>query len=450
MSRSRPDSPFLHGNFRPVTDEVTLANLPIRGELPPAVQGLYLRNGPNARRPSVAPTAWFDGDGMLHAVELMDGRARYLNRYVRTLEDEPDGAMPRSRLAGRNTANTSVLAHHGRVYALCDFGHPHEISTPEVRTLGVRELGAATAAAFNAHPKVDPASGELVYMRTRAAPASNGFWGVLDPRGTLVGEWPLEIAWPSLTHDFAITPAHVVVPSIPLAAESAGGEAPVWRHDAAAPLRLAVISRHAPNAPPRWFEAGSGCITHLVNARETAAGLEVTGIRYARPPAGLGFDDAGDAFAAANPGRLHAWTLDLGTGRTHEQALSDQALEFPQIDERRRGTNERYSYFALEGRRSGLVRYDARTGAETTRMHGFGRLGGEFTFVPRDADAEEDDGYLLGFVWDRDRGLSELQVLATGDLAGEPVATVPLPVRVPFGFHGAFLARHGASEGGPA
>ena len=54
------------------------------GTLPPGLDGLFVRNGPNPQFLPLGPYHWFDGDGMLHGVRIRDGKASYLNRYVRT------------------------------------------------------------------------------------------------------------------------------------------------------------------------------------------------------------------------------------------------------------------------------------------------------------------------------------------------------------------------------
>ena len=55
---------------------------------------------------------------------------------------------------------------------------------------------------------------------------------------------------------------------------------------------------------------------------------------------------------------------------------------------------------------------------------------------PARADAAEDDGWVMSLVYDRTTERSELVVLDAQDIGGDPVATVGLPVRVPYGFHG--------------
>ena len=60
-------------------------------------------------------------------------------------------------------------------------------------------------------------------------------------------------------------------------------------------------------------------------------------------------------------------------------------------------------------------------------------------FAPSSPDAAEDDGYVMAFVHDPDRGATDLVLLAGQDFTGEPVARVHLPVRVPLGFHGNWI-----------
>lgn len=65
---------------------------------------------------------------------------------------------------------------------------------------------------------------------------------------------------------------------------------------------------------------------------------------------------------------------------------------------------------------------------------GAGREPGEFVFVPSDGQAAEDDGVLMGFVYDRGSNRSDLVLLDAETL--NTVGTVHLPARVPHGFHG--------------
>lgn len=62
---------------------------------------------------------------------------------------------------------------------------------------------------------------------------------------------------------------------------------------------------------------------------------------------------------------------------------------------------------------------------------------GEPYFVPRDAASpREDDGSILCFVHNEETKESELRIVNASDMRLE--ASVKLPSRVPYGFHGTF------------
>ena len=129
----------------------------------------------------------------------------------------------------------------------------------------------------------------------------------------------------------------------------------------------------------------------------------------------------------------------------------------------------RYTYVALFKSSSfgspifyGVAKVDlTASGAENATVgvieHGEGRVGGECYFVPRtqkkknkttstaaaveDANekSEEDDGYLVTYVYDEVKNESECVVYDAKTMNNKPVARVKLPSRVPYGFHCTFV-----------
>jgi carotenoid cleavage dioxygenase len=83
---------------------------------------------------------------------------------------------------------------------------------------------------------------------------------------------------------------------------------------------------------------------------------------------------------------------------------------------------------------SSLLKHDLVAGRTETRSFGPASHVGEFVFVPSGPDAAEDDGVVMGMVHHDDTGRTDLEVLDASTL--ETVATVHLPARVPYGFHG--------------
>ena len=145
VAQEQGPNPFLSGGFAPVEDELDVARLRVKGEIPAVLRGTYMRNGPNPAYPPLVYTYPFDGDGMIHAVTFKDGRASYRNRFVvtqglaaerkagralygsvmRPIQPDPAslGQDPEpSRI--KNVANTNVVHHAGRYLALYEGGCP--------------------------------------------------------------------------------------------------------------------------------------------------------------------------------------------------------------------------------------------------------------------------------------------------------------------------------------
>jgi len=59
-------------------------------------------------------------------------------------------------------------------------------------------------------------------------------------------------------------------------------------------------------------------------------------------------------------------------------------------------------------------------------------------FVAAEDGKNEDDGYLMTFVYDATSDTSELVVMDAATMSDTPIATVHLP-RVPQGFHGSWI-----------
>ena len=89
---------------------------------------------------------------------------------------------------------------------------------------------------------------------------------------------------------------------------------------------------------------------------------------------------------------------------------------------------------------SGIVKYDLATQVQTRHDFGPTVSSGEPVFVPATGDAGEDEGFLVTYVHDAATEQSSFVVLDAADMAAPPIATVALPQRVPYGFHGSWFA----------
>ena len=145
-------------NYAPVSDEIETFDLEVHGSIPPELNGFFLRNGPNSN--STVPDFWFFGDGMLHSVELSNGRAlSYRNKWVQT----DSFASGRSTLFS-NYGNTSLLNHGNRLLALYEQGAPFEIELPSLNTIGRYDFNVDFNQSMTAHPKIDPNTGDIHFF----------------------------------------------------------------------------------------------------------------------------------------------------------------------------------------------------------------------------------------------------------------------------------------------
>jgi carotenoid cleavage dioxygenase len=87
-----------------------------------------------------------------------------------------------------------------------------------------------------------------------------------------------------------------------------------------------------------------------------------------------------------------------------------------------------------------VLKYDLANG--TSSFHDFGptHMSGEPVFVPATDSAGEDEGYVMSYVYDKATDSTSFVVLDATDMSAAPVAEVPLPQRVPHGFHGSWIA----------
>ncbi|ORV14907.1 9-cis-epoxycarotenoid dioxygenase [Mycobacterium celatum] len=427
---------FRTGNYAPVPDELTAVDLPVEGRIPSELNGWYLRNGPN---PLDAQGHWCVGDGMVHGVRLENGRvAWYRNRWVRTESFRhsfpaynPDG----SRNLRSSVANTHVVRHAGKTLALMETSLPYEI-TNDLKTLGAYDFGGRLADAMTAHPKICPDTGELHFFGYGSISEPHVTYHRANAEGELIISRPVDVPALTLMHDFALTAEHVVFLDLPVVFDlsvaltmEAGQDVP-YRWDDSYGARLGVLRRDDPYGPVRWFDIEPCYTFHLANAYDSANSIVLQVVRY---PELWREGSVFDADAA-----LWQWTIDLQAGVVDERQLDDRAIEFPRIDDRLTGRSARYS--VAVGINT-LVRYDLlRDAAEEHRFGGNGGLGNpdEAVFVPGGSD--ESAGWYLTYVYDPARDGSDLVIIDASDFAGEPVARVQMPRRVPHGFHGNWIA----------
>ena len=440
-------SAYLTGNFAPVREEVDIESLPVTGRIPGELEGRLLRIGPNpVTDPDPSAYHWFTGSGMVHGLWLRDGQAtRYRNRYVRSdsVVDALGGAAtpgPRHGM-GDNTANTNVIAHAGATYAIVEAGGLPMQLTGELDTVARSDFGGTLPGSFTAHPKRDPLTGELhavVY-----------YWEwdyiqyvVVGTDGRVRRSVNVPTPGGPMVHDCAITESRVVLFDLPCVFDidmAMSGEGLPYRWKPEHGARVGLLNREGDADTTVWCELEDLCyVFHPLNAYDDG---ERVVMDLAVHPKMFATDLHGP-----NEGgpKFERWILDPRSGRVDRTVIDSRSQEFPRHDERIVGRKHRYGYCATFGEDGidygNLIKHDLVAGTSLVHEMGDGRHSQEPVFVPKHGDAAEDEGWVMAYVHDEHRNAADVVIIDAQDFAAPPVATVHLPVRVPFGFHGNWVA----------
>jgi carotenoid cleavage dioxygenase len=432
-------NPYLRGNFAPVDEERTDVGLEVSGSLPTGLNGRLLRDGPNPARDPGPGYHWFVGDGMVHGIELRDGKAlSYRNRWVRTPEVEDARGLAAAPLSPKNmglgSGGVNVLSHADRVLALGEVGLPWELDL-DLDTVCQYDFDGKLVGSMTAHPKIDPVTGEMLFFGYDFGPTFLRYHRA-DANGNLVQSEDIDIPQCTMMHDFGVSETRVVFMDLPVVFDlnrlASGGMPFQW--DESAGARLGVMPRDGSSHDVVWLDIEPCYVFHPLNTYDDGDAVVMDVVKYERMFATDHSGPDGDA-------SLHRWTIDPVAGVVKDEQLDDGTVEFPRIDDRLAGRAHRYGYAAQIQRDDqftgqGLVKWDLQTGASTVHDPGPGRPAGEGVFIPASENAGEDEGWVLSVVYDKATDRSDLIVIDASDFAAPPVATVHLPVRVPFGFHG--------------
>lgn len=458
LQRSVPyeaHNPFLEGPFAPIGAEYTETNLHVQGEIPKALKGLLLRMGPNpldVENPAVYH--WFVGDGMVHALRLDDGKAVwYRNRYIgvdSVNQKLGKPSLPGPRRGVQDIVNTNIIGHAGKLWALIEAGaYPVELDA-ELNSVRHGLFNSKTSLPFTAHPHVDPDTGTIHAVCYDAFMNNNKLCYIqIDKDGQLIHHVSIPVRHGPMIHDCAITQSKVLVLDLPTTFSYTrvlkGSKFPyIWnpRHKA----RIGILAHDGKAKDIRWFSVDPCCIFHTSNAFDLANGdvvldAAVHDRTFDQSLQGPVEKDVKVTF--------ERWTFKFATGQVERKVISDIAQEFPRMDERRAGKPYRYAYTlsigegAVSVAPNYLIRHDLQTGELIEHHYGADKLTGEVIFVPRHPNAAENDGWLMSYVHDIHCGFSQVVILDAQKMGEAPLAVIDLPIRVPLGFHGNWVADQG-------
>lgn len=443
----RSSNPFLANNLAPVNEEVTITDLRVTGRIPSELTGRYMRNGPNpAGHVDEQTYHWFLGHGMVHGIRLDHGQAKwYRNRWVRTKDvcDVLGGTPPPSEWPDGHpafSANTSIIGHAGRTFAIVEGGSPPVELTYDLDTLQVSSFGGTLPHAFSAHPKRDPKTGELHVMAYYWGWGNQVQYLVVDASGNVRRHVDVPLPGGPMLHDLAITEKYVLIFDLPcvfnLDAAMKGTRFPYFWDDEYE-ARIGLLPRDGGAADVKWIPVDPCYIFHPMNAYDDGDEVVLDAVRHPRV-----FDRDRRGPNEGDP-VLVRWRLNASTGTSRSSVVNDRPQEFPRINEDLTGHRYRFGYSAGVGTgfaQDTLIKTDVDSGSVLYRndqpRYGYG----EPVFVARSGSTSEDDGWVMALRHDTDNDTSDLAIFDARGITDDPVAVVHLPVRVPNGFHGNWVA----------
>jgi carotenoid cleavage dioxygenase len=330
------DHPYLTGIFAPITKEMTLTDLAVTGTIPPALDGRYLRIGPNPVAANPASYHWFIGDGMVHGIRIQNGRALwYKNRWIRSRRVAQllgSAAAPGPRNRAQDVVNTNVNGIAGRIFALVEAGSFPVALSDDLETQAYDAFGGTLHDSFTAHPHLDPSTGEQHAICYNASQPGLIRHVVIDNGGRAIREEPIPVKHGPSIHDCALTARYVLLLDLPVTFSKntllAGHEYPyAWNPEHRA--RVGLMPRHGSAADVIWCDVDPAYVFHPCNAYDLPDGRDVMDV--------VAYDTMFDESTQGPDnmsGAFERWTVDPVAQRVDRAVIDASPQEFPRPDER--------------------------------------------------------------------------------------------------------------------
>ena len=476
MSVNFSNNPMFHATFsEPFRVEADVFDPEVEGQLPSDLDGAFYRVQPDfIYPPRYANDVPFNGDGHVSMFRFANGHVDFKCRYVQTQRYKAQAAArkalygtyrnretddPSVRKLSGGTANTNLIFHAGKLFALKEDSPPVRMDPNTLETLDDYYTfnGKMQSETFTAHPKLDPLSGEMFALNYEAKGNASKDVAIysFDSKGAVNWEAWIKVPYAGMIHDFALTQKHIAFLVIPMAVNleqmKKGGVHFAW--DSTLPTWLGVLERGGDGSDLRWFKGPEQSATHVMNSFSDGSKIYMdmdmsTGNQFPFFPM---LHEPYDMQRAS--GRMTRLSVDLsGKATTYDkEVMYPEIGVLPRTDERYWSLPYKVGFMqvmdltrpmdpSLTGN-TGLVlntwtRFDHDRRKSTSFLVDNVSSLQECQFVPRSKDAPEGEGYLIGVCNRHLERRSDLLILDAQHLGEGPIATVKLPLRLRNGVHG--------------
>jgi carotenoid cleavage dioxygenase-like enzyme len=462
--------PLSSGSFAPLRVEMDVRDCVVEGKIPSDLNGGFYATGPDPQYPMAPGNILFDGEGHVRMFRIRNGRVDYRSRYARTeryvAQDKARRALmpmyrnpalddPSVKGLSRSTANTHVINHKNMILALKEDSPPTAMDLNTLETIDpVFTFGGQLPREqpFTAHPKVCSQTGNLVAFGYEAKGFGSDVVALfeIDKQGKKVWGTDVKVPYVGLLHDFAVTENHIVLFVVPLTIDheqmKRGGIH--WSWDKDRRTYFGFLRRYGDGKDLKWIEGPTRSGTHTMGAFEDNGRIYLdTEITAGNPFPFMPNKDGSPPDLAGSTSYIHRLSANL-SGKNKGYLMEKMyplIAPLPRQDDRYNTMPYRYGFMGCpdpnekDRAKAGACYARVDNQSRTFKLWNAGNRTSlaEPVFAPKNLQAREGEGYLMGVAYHLDQGLrSDLVILDAEHLEDGPVATVRLPVQASPQVHG--------------
>lgn len=360
---------------------------------------------------------------------------------------------------GGNVANTSIRFHGGKTLALVEGSHPVEVKLPSLDTVGNFKFNGELKHTFTAHPIIDNETGEMIYFGYKLIPNPYLKYGIADKNLKIIHSYEFkEIPWATMHHSFACTKNYVIFMFWPLVFDgkliALGQSKDPYMFDKSRKSRIAICPKYMKDEKEViWFDAEPRYCFHIANAFERKSDpssddsvieLNLCAAEYLDLQLAEEYKPVWRRYVFnLNSKKLDEQDLLFTNTRVANSKPEAIVCEFPVINEDLATVKHRYSWACRVIPKTvammSIIKFDLQDLTFTEYELENGCQCGEWVFTKSTDAVQEDDGYLMTFVYNSKTNQSNFAIIDAKTMDASSVTTVQLPRRVPFGFHGLYV-----------
>jgi all-trans-8'-apo-beta-carotenal 15,15'-oxygenase len=448
----------------------------VEGKIPSELGGTLYRNGPGLfQRAGVRKRCILDGDGMVQAFKIFDGRVNFQNKFVRTekyLEEsaagkfiyatwstQAPGGMMANFLGGKvkSQAGVTAVVRNEKLYAFDEFQLPYRLDPNTLETKGTARLGMLEQSKFlSAHSKIDRQTGEWLFFGLEFGPNLTLHIIILDKNNRLNRHQRLKLPHNVYVHDFFVSDRHIIINLPPVELKIIDyilGRTSIlgsmsWKPEKG---NLILVFDRGTNAAPIQLEAGASWMWHSLNAYEKGDEIIADFVGYQNPDHIIGNDPALIAIMSGRQGQynyageIRRYIINPNRKKIRHEVLDKGSYEFPFINPHHQCHKYRFGYFTKKQKKAifftEIARIDMENLSSQSYDFGRGKFCSEPVFVqmpgyrysPRTG---KEPGWLLTEVYDSEKQKTLLAIFRADRISDGPLARVYLNQTIPLGFHG--------------